>query len=450
MKEDIKKLFQDKDFSELFKEGGVAFFMRIGGQILGFILTLIIANYFGAKGLGDYVLAIVVLRIFTLISKLGMDTFSIRFIAAFSKQNKWKSILFFRRKIIILLTFTSLLASLVMYFFAIDIANLIQARDEHIRLNAFFVLPMAFFMLHYQSLRGLKRIAEFSFFYRMSQAAFSIISIFILYSYFEKDDYGLHMNNIPVYAYLSSVFIVFILSLISFIYWFNKKKDLDTNEDLDKLGFGKILQISLPLMFAQSVQFIMAWTDKLMLGNMMSAEQVGVYFTAFKLSMFGSISLMAINSIASPKFAEIYAKNDLLELKKVVQQSTKIIFWSTLPLIIFFFIFPEFLLGIFGSEFKAGVTAFVYLSIGKLISAFSGSVGNLLQMTGRQVTFMNILFFGAIINVVLNLLLIPLYGINGAALASMISLSSWNLIMVYFAKREYGFYTFYMPIINKR
>ena len=142
MKEDIKKLFQDKDFSELFKEGGVAFFMRIGGQILGFILTLIIANYFGAKGLGDYVLAIVVLRIFTLISKLGMDTFSIRFIAAFSKQNKWKSILFFRRKIIILLTFTSLLASLVLYFFAIDISNLIQARAEHIRLNAFFVLPM--------------------------------------------------------------------------------------------------------------------------------------------------------------------------------------------------------------------------------------------------------------------------------------------------------------------
>ena len=45
MKENIKKLFQDKDFSELLKEGGVAFFMRIGGQILGFILTLIIFLY---------------------------------------------------------------------------------------------------------------------------------------------------------------------------------------------------------------------------------------------------------------------------------------------------------------------------------------------------------------------------------------------------------------------
>ena len=60
-----------------------------------------IANYFGAKGLGDYILSIVVLRIFTLLSKLGMDTFSIRFIASFTKQGKWRSIQIFRKKIII-------------------------------------------------------------------------------------------------------------------------------------------------------------------------------------------------------------------------------------------------------------------------------------------------------------------------------------------------------------
>ena len=72
--------------------------------------------------------------------------------------------------------------------------------------------------------------------------------------------------------------------------------------------------------------------------------------------------------------------------------------------------------------------------------------------------FMNILFAGACINVALNYLLIPsdnlfsgfgVSGINGAALASMISLSTWNLVMVYFVKREFGFYTFYIPFIKK-
>jgi O-antigen/teichoic acid export membrane protein len=71
-------------------------------------------------------------------------------------------------------------------------------------------------------------------------------------------------------------------------------------------------------------------------------------------------------------------------------------------------------------------------------------------MTGRQIIFMNLLFVGAIINVVLNYLLIPIYGINGAALASMVSLATWNLTMVYFVKREFGFYTFYIPFIKRK
>ena len=442
MKEKFLNALQDNDFSELFKKGGLSFVIRIGGQVMGFLLTLIIAHYFGAKGLGDYVLSIVVLRVFTLFSKFGMDTFSIRFIASFAKQGKWKSIQLFRNKIIRLLSISSLLFSLFMYYFSEDIANLVHAKVEHVRLNAFFVLPMSFFMLHYQSLRGLKRIAEFSFFYRMAQATFSIISIFIITQFFLD-------GNVPVYAYLSSLAIVSLLAFIVFFNSYNKIKQISDDEQIEELKYSEILKVSIPLMFAQSVQFIMAWTDKLMLGNMMGSEEVGIYFTAFKLSMFASIALMAINSIASPKFAELYGKKDFDGLKKVAHQSSKMIFLATLPLVLLFFAFPEFLLGLFGEEFKVGVKAFVFLSFGKLISSFSGSVGNILQMTGKQVIFMNVLFVGAIVNVILNFFLIPKFGINGAALASMISLSMWNLIMVYFVKQEFGFYTFYIPFLKR-
>tara|TARA_B100000795_G_scaffold195831_1_gene149963 strand:- start:1168 stop:2499 length:1332 start_codon:yes stop_codon:yes gene_type:complete len=443
MKEKFIKAMQDKTFSEIFKKGGWSFLMRIGGQVMGFLLTLIIAHYFGAKGLGDYVLSLVVLRVFTLFSKLGMDTFSIRFIASFAKKEKWKSIQLLRNKIARLLSFTSLIFSLLMYCFSQDIANLINTNVQHVRLNAFFVLPMAFFMLHYQSLRGLKKIIEFSFFYRMSQATFSIISIFII-TQFILD------GNVPIYAYLSSLAIVSLLAFISFSYNYNQLKKINDNEQIEDLQYSDILKVSIPLMFAQSVQFIMAWTDKLMIGNMRSPEEVGIYFTAFKLSMFASIVLMSVNSIVAPMFAEVYGKKDLDGLKKIAHQSSKIIFLTTLPLVLCFLMFPDFLLGLFGPEFaEKGVIAFMLLSFGKLISSLSGSVGNILQMTGKQVVFMNILFCGAIVNVVLNLFLIPKFGINGAALASMISLSLWNLIMVYFVKREFGFYTFYIPFIKR-
>ena len=443
MKEKFLNALLDKNFSELFKKGGWSFFIRIGGQVMGYLLTLMIAHYFGAKGLGDYVLSSVVLRLFTLFSKLGADTFSIRFIASFAKQGKWKSIQIFRVKIIRLLSISSIVLSLLMYYLSQEIANLIQANVNHIKLNAFFVLPMTFFMLHYQSLRGLKKIVQFSFFYRMSQATFSIISIFIIIQFILD-------GNVPVYAYLSSLSIVSFLAFLSFHQNYNRLKKINDDEKIEDLKYSDILKISIPLMFAQSVQFIMASTDKLMLGSMRSPEEVGIYFTAFKLSMFASVALMAVNSIAAPIFAELYGKKDFIGLKKVAHQSSKIIFLTTLPIVLVFFLFPNFLLGLFGAEFaEGGIKAFVFVSFGKLISSLSVSVVNFLQMTGKQVIFMIVLSFGAIVNILLNFFLIPEFGINGAALASMISLSMWNLIMVYFVKREFGFYTFYIPFSKK-
>jgi len=452
MKSKIKKALKDKDLSELIKGSGISFILRFGGLAVGFLLTWIIAKYFKAEGLGDFVLTITVLRLFTLLAKIGLDTTSIRFIASFASKEKWTSIFSFRKQVVTILSITSVIASLLMYFLANPIADLINANAGYIEINAFFVLPMAFFMLHYQSLRGLKRIVEFSFFYRMSQALFSAISIVIIYQ-FTQD------SEVPVYAYLVSVLIVSILSFLSFRYWLKNRSDGKESAEKEIMRYSTLLKISIPLMFAQSVQFIMAWTDKLMLGAIdtpnvtlgltTNSSEVGIYHTAFKLSMFAAIALMSINSIASPKFAEMFGKNDMEGLKKVVHQSTKMIFWTSVPLVTIFFIFPEFFLGLFGEEFKIGVTAFIFLSCGRLISSFSGSVGNILQMTGNQNIYASILFFGAMLNVVLNLILIPRYGINGAAIASMSSLIVWNLSMVLVVKKKFGFYTFYMPFIKR-
>ena len=451
MKKRFQKLLGDKDFSELIKGGGISFFFRLAGQFIGYLLTLIIANLFGAKGLGDYVLAITILKLFSVLAKFGLDTASIRFIASYASKEKWQSVLNLRKKVVNILSVTTVISSLLMFFLATSISDLINIDIKYIRLNAFFVIPMVFFMLHYESLRGLKKIAEFSFFYRMSQALISIIAIVIIYQ-FTND------SEVPIYAYLTSVLVVSILAYLSYRYHLLKHLNLNDSVNDDFMSYSKLLSISIPLMFAESVQFIMVWIDKLMLGNMTTVEDVGIYFTAFKLSMIASISLMSINSIASPKFAEKFGKNDINGLRKVVQQSTKMIFWTSFPLVAGFFIIPEYLLSLFGEEFKVGVTAFIFLSCGRLVSSFCGSVGNILKMTNNQNIFGLLLFCGAVINVVLNFVLIPennllssygISGINGAAFASMCSLSFWNLAMVLIVKRKFGFFTFYLPVFKR-
>ena len=448
--ERIKKNFEDKDFLELFNKGGIAMLYRIGGQLLGFLLTFVIAYFFGANGLGDYVLAIIVLKIFTLISKLGLDTASIRYIAEYSSENSLSSILDFRKKSIFLITTVSIICSLVMYLGANIIAEFIKANPQHIEITSFFILPMSLFIFHYQNMRGLKEIAGYSFFFWMSQALFSLIAILALTT-FTKDP------AVPLYAYLISLIVISIFSVISFTYFLNKRKRIKElfTDDKRSESVKNILIVSLPLMLAQAVHFIMSWTDKLMLGILDSPDvisglstnsaQIGVYHTAFKLSMFATIGLMAVKSIASPKFAELYKQQEFKLLKKVTQQSTKLIFWTTLPLVALFIFFSENLMLLFGDEFQAGVFAFILLSIGRVFVSFSGAAGNLLQMCGRQVIFMNIAVIGSVINVVLNFSLIPIYGINGSAIATMISLVSFNFLLVYYVKKEFGFYTFYNP-----
>lgn len=437
----IRNLLGDKDFSEIVKAGSVSLFFRFGGLALGALLTWIIAYFFDGDGLGKYVLAIIVLRFFTIIAKLGLDTASIKFLSAFASQNKWKSIFNYRHKVMRLLFLTSIITSCFMFFFSNPIANYIGTDPEYITINAFMVLPMSFFMLNYQSLRGLKRIAEFSFFFRMSQALFTIISLLIIYQF----NTG---KEIAVYAYAASLVIVSLLSFFVLEFWIKRKSKYSPTQLLEALPYSKLLQISIPLMFANASQLIMAWTDKLMIGSMLDAESVGVYHIAFKLSMFAAAALMAINSIVSPKLSELFANNDMRRFKKVAQQSTMIIFWTTFPLLILFFIFPKFFLGIFGNQFQIGAQVFMFLSFGRLISSMSGSVGNILQMTSHQKIYGIILFFGALLNVILNYVLIPRYGIDGAGMASMTSLIFWNICMVLVVKKKFGFYTFYIPFIK--
>ena len=109
MKRVLENLLSDKDFSEIIKGSGISLFLRFGGLAFGYALTLIIANWFGAKGLGDYVLAITVLRLFALLAKSGLDTTAIRFIASFALQDKWTSIHFLRKQIIMILSVTSII-----------------------------------------------------------------------------------------------------------------------------------------------------------------------------------------------------------------------------------------------------------------------------------------------------------------------------------------------------
>jgi O-antigen/teichoic acid export membrane protein len=95
-------------------------------------------------------------------------------------------------------------------------------------------------------------------------------------------------------------------------------------------------------------------------------------------------------------------------------------------------------LQISGAEFIQGQTALIILSIGYLVNALTGSVGILLYMTRHIEAYLATTAFAALLNVCLNWLLIPKWGVNGAATATTISMIASSVICAVWVRQKLG------------
>ncbi len=453
------KINSDIHLKELLKGSSIAFVLRILGIIAGYIFTLLITRGYGAEAMGVFALSFTLLQISSVIGRLGMDTALLRFVAEYSSQGKWDIVKDIYKKAVKLVLPFSIFVSILVFFLSPYIAEFVFKKphlEPYFKIAAIGIVPFVLLFIHTESLRGLKKIKEYML---LQQAGIFILAsillgfITLLINQSTIKLLTNYINQIPISNYIFSVFII---SLIAFIIW---KKQLNnhqltiTNYKLtstnSSLSYSTILSVSIPMLFSSSLALIMGWTDTIMLGMFRTEEEVGIYNVALRVSMITSITLMAINTIAAPKFAEFWGKKDLEGLAKVAQQSTKLIFWTSFPILLLFLIFPKPILGIFGEEFKAGTLAFMILTIGQFISSLSGDAGGFLKMTNNQRFLQNLNFFALLFNILLNYILIPIYGIIGAAFATMMALNIAKLIANIYIRNLYGF-SFYINIIREK
>jgi O-antigen/teichoic acid export membrane protein len=438
----LSKYSRDVHFFELIKGASSTFLLKIVGLLVGYGLAIFITNKFGAFVFGQYVTALLIVEILSIISRLGIDTALVRFISRYVHKGASSLInqLFF--KSIALVTLSAVVFTLLLLFFSDYIANFMNLDEEYLLIVSFSFIPLVLFHMNTQAIRGLKQMMSFSFLNNVAITLFTFILMVVLVAFSTSE-------KLPIYAYVMSVFVMTISSY--FLWFFHRAKIVDSkqNNSESELSTKALFKVSVPLLLGQSMMLIMGKVDLFMLANMTSSDQVGIYNIALKLSMLAYMGLMAVNSIAAPKFSEIHSSGNVDALKKIVQQSTKTIFWVTLPVIILFLAFPKSILSVFGEEFKLAAMALIILSVSKMFSAISGSVGTFLQMVGKQNVFQNILIFTAIINIALNYVLIPSYGIDGAAFASALSGVIWNVLMIIYIKKNFGFYSIYFPGIKR-
>jgi O-antigen/teichoic acid export membrane protein len=262
-------------------------------------------------------------------------------------------------------------------------------------------------------------------------------SLFFLFVFWNSSDSPL----LAIKAHFYGVLLLMVFSLVLAI------------RNLGRISFAstqsswRFLSEASPMMWTGAIIIFLGWTDTFILGIFESDDVVGVYFVVLKIAMLAGFSLEAINSILMPQMAKYYLEKESQQYKKVVLFATQLNFFITLGVIVFLLVFHKWILGLFGKEFIVGSTVLLILLGGQLIISFAGFSGMILLMTGHQKIYRNITGFCLLLNILLNLILTPLYGYVGTGIATVVSLVSLNLSSAIFIKRKLGFESWFNPFL---
>jgi O-antigen/teichoic acid export membrane protein len=415
----------DKHLSEVIENAGHAFILMGVGLGLGFAINVVLARLLGAEGVGIYYIAFDVTNVAITLATLGLSKSVLRFVAAHAALGEWGTVRVVYRKSIWIVVGLSLMATFLLIALAPSIAlNLYREPGlvTPLRLMSLIISPTTLLFIYIEALRGLKRIRESVFLGAVGIPLLSLPLIIIL------------VRPLGISGAISArLLATSALSLFSILLWRRAVPHLP------RLGgsfpTSKLLKTSFPFLSVDLVNLMMRRADALLLGIWASSELVGVYNVAIRVAVLTSFTLGAVNSIIAPKFAALYAQGDLVSLERLVRGTTRLLGFIATATAVPLLIFTPFVLQLFGAEFVTGTTALRILILGQFVNIAAGPVGFLLLMSGYEKIQQNNVIVSAALNILLNLWLIPKYGIIGAATAATISLSLKNLISIALVSR---------------
>lgn len=437
--ENISKFIKDPSFFNIVKGMSYTTLSKVMAIIFGFIVNFIISRYYGADVVGLVAAINSILLIATLFAVFGMHEMILKLTSQLFATQKIKAIInVYKKTIWFVMALSIVIASIIYLNSEFIVSYLFQNAElnDIIIWAALFIVVKSYLLVNLGVIRGLRSIKFFAVLQVLPSFLMTIL-IVVLMQFIDN----LHL---PIYIY----FIVDLLvTIIGFIYIFKKLNSFENKDDeTEEISLKHMLLLSGPMFITASIFVLTSQIDILILTKYQSLSEVGVYSIAVKLSLLSIFTISAINSMVAPKFSELHHLNKHTELIYIAKKSSILIFWTTIPISLFLIVFGKYILGIFGETFYLGYEALIILTIAHTVNALAGSNGMLLNMTGYQKEFMYIMFISIILNIVLNIILIPIYSINGAAIATLISVVTWNILATVLIKVKFGYFIIDNPL----
>jgi O-antigen/teichoic acid export membrane protein len=417
--------------SNLVKGSAGAFGLRLVYTALTFLTSILLARVLGTAGFGAYSYAIVWAYLLSVPATLGFDNYIVREIAVYQSQADWGLM----RGILRWANLSVFLASVSLSLVTLAVAWVLVGQENP---TTFYGLCLAIALMPALSLRNVRRGAMRGL-HQITIGLFPellidpmILIVLTICAYFIL---GAKLSALWIIGFYGFGTIVTLVIIDRFLRRVLPERARTTAPVFKGRAW---LSGALPFMLIESIPIINAQTDVLMLGAFRGVEAVGLYVPVNRGAQLITFILMAVGSALAPTIASAYADNRLMELQPTITKSVRVVAGVAFLFAVSLIVGGHWYLMLFGPEFAEGQTALFILAVGSFISTAVGLALVILNMTGHE-RFTAILgWVTTVLNIVLNAIFIPLWGVEGAAIATSISVMIGGFVSLVAVRRKLG------------
>lgn len=191
----------------------------------------------------------------------------------------------------------------------------------------------------------------------------------------------------------------------------------------------ELVSFSAPLFLTGALSLILSDIDTLMLGFYASQADVGVYNVVYPTAVLLLAFLRSFRFIYMPRISQLDEAGEVDRISRNYALITKWLFLTTTPVLVVFIVYPRAVVGLlYGAEYASGGLALSVLAVGFYVHSVIGLNGTTLTSLGRTRTILYINIVAAVVNIGLNVVLIPEYALIGAAVATTVSYVLINVL----------------------
>ncbi len=420
----------NSSFKKVISSSGINFIFRIFGLGTSFLSTVLITRMFGIATFGNYSVVFALSQVVALLFTLGIPNTLIKVIGNHEFN-------FFQAKKLLVkglrgsLVF-SIIPVLVFYFGADFLSNDIFHNQDLVKYFLVVTITVPLFIVHEIFLYffiATKNFMKFNLFMFVIPNVLLLLFLYVFHLLGKSDEY-------TFIAYSLAVIITVCIEAMTIF-------ELNPPKETIHISTRGLIKMASPLLFSGLFMYLLNYTNVIILGIMADETQVGIYNIAYKLGSVGFLVIVSVSTIITPRMAELYGQGNIPELKTLTHNATRLIAILSVPIVLVVIVLSKYILSFWGDEVEHGSMTMIIVSLGVLFSAMAGNVDQILNMTNNQRILRNITIVSFFINLLLSYLLIPPYGIEGAAIASLVTNLLINIACVYYIKRKLGFYTLF-------